>query len=120
MSAPSASAVSRFLGDRFNRSQRVSPGPTGITAGFTVRRALGEGLRPTDWVVVEFEPGYHTAARFRFGGDAEGLLKYTQKVLADYERNLKIKYDVSRNDEDEPDQWNCLIVRHKKTESEKD
>lgn len=115
MSAPSASAVSRFLGDRFNRSQRVEPGPTGITAGFTVRRALGEGLRPTDWVVVEFEPGYHTSARFGFGTNAEGLLKYTQKVLVDYERNLKTKYDVSRNDEDGPDQWNCLIVRHKTT-----
>jgi hypothetical protein len=120
VNAPSAAAVSRFLGDRFNRSQRVGRGPTGITAGFTVRQALGGELRPTDWVVVEFEPGYHTMSRFRFGEDSEGLLKYTQKVLTDYERNLKIRYDVSRNDEDEPDQWNCLIVRHKKTESEKD
>lgn len=53
-----------------------------------------------------------------FGTDAEGLLKYTQKVLTDYERNLKAKYDVSRNDEDGPDQWNCLLVREK-TEEEK-
>lgn len=119
MSAPSASAVSRFLGERFNRSERVGRGPTGITAGFTVRRALGEGLRPTDWVVVEFEPGYHTMSRFGFGVNADGLLKYTQKVLTDYERNLKIRYDVSRNDEDGPDQWNCLLVR-RKTEEEKD
>lgn len=119
MSAPSAAAVSRFLGERFNRSERVGRGPTGVTAGFTVRRALGEGLRPTDWVVVEFEPGYHTMARFGFGTNAEGLLKYTQKVLTDYERNLKIRYDVARNDEDGEDQWNCLLVRTK-TEQEKD
>lgn len=118
MSAPSAAAVSRFLGERFNRSERVGPGPTGITAGFTVRRGLGHVLRKVDWVVVEFEPGYHTMARFGFGTDAEGLLKYTQKVLTDYERNLKAKYDVSRNDEDGPDQWNCLLVREK-TEGEK-
>lgn len=117
MSAPSAAAVSRFLGDRFHRSERVGRGPSGITAGFTVRRALGHGVRETDWVVVEFEPGYHTHSRF--SGNAEGLLKYTQKVLTDYERNLKIRYDVSRNDEDGPDQWNCLLVRTK-TESEKD
>jgi hypothetical protein len=116
VSAPSAAAVSRFLGERFNRSERVSPGPTGTTAGFTVRRALGEGVRPTDWVVVEFEPGYHTMSRFKFGEDAEGLLKYTQKVLTDYERNLAIKYDVARNDEDGPDQWNCLLVRRKPEE----
>lgn len=119
MSAPSASAVSRFLGERFNRSERTGRGPTGITAGFTVSRALGEGVRPTDWVVVEFEPGYYTMARFGFRTNAEGLLEYTQKVLRDYERNLKIKYDVSRNDEDGPDQWNCLLVRHKKTEEGK-
>lgn len=119
MSAPSAAAVSRFLGERFNRSERVGRGPTGITAGFTVKRGLGHGFREVDWVVVEFEPGYHTMARYGFGRDAEALLKYTQRVLGDYERNLKAKYDVARNDEDGPDQWNCLLVRTK-TEQEKD
>jgi hypothetical protein len=105
--------VSRFLGERFNRSERAGRGPTGLTAGFKVRRGLGHGVRKVDWVVVEFEPGYHNMARFAFGGDADGLLKYTQKVLMDYERNLKIKYDVARNDEDGEDQWNCLLVREK-------
>jgi hypothetical protein len=112
VSAPSAAAVSRFLGERFNRSERTHRGPTGVTKGFTVRQALGQGLRETDWVVVEFEPGYHLHNLY-FNRPDE-LLKYTQRVLGDYERNLKVKYDVARNDEDGPDQWNCLLVRTKK------
>lgn len=117
MSAPSAAAVSRFLGSRFRRSERIGPGPTGITHGFTVRRALGHGLRETDWVTVEFEPGYNLQSRL--SGYPDLLLKNTQKVLVEFERKLKARYDVSRNDEDGEDQWNCLLVRHKKTEEEK-
>jgi hypothetical protein len=91
----------------------MGPGPTGITAGFSVHRGFGASIRPVDWVVVKFEPGYHTLSRFRFGEDSEGLLKYTQKVLKDYERNLKTRYDVARNDEDDENQWDCLLVRKK-------
>lgn len=117
MSAPSASVVSRFLGQHFRRSEREGRGPAGIPLGFTVRPGLGELVREVDWVVVEFEPGYHLRARLH--GHPELLLKNTQKVLKEYEEKLAERYDVSRNDEDGSDEWNCLIVRHKKTEEEK-
>ena len=117
MSAPNKSSVSRFLGQHFRRSTRGGPGPDGITLGFKVRSGLGELIREVDWVVVEFEPGYHLRARLY--GHPELLLKNTQKVLREYEKRLTERYDVSRNDEDGPDQWNCLLIRHKKTEEEK-
>jgi len=113
MSAPHGPAVSAFLGRRFNRSE-VKDGKR--TEGFTVRRALGHGVRKTDWVTVEYEPGAWMEARY--ASDPDGLLARTQRVLIDYERNLKTRYDIARNDEDGEDQWNCLLVRNK-TEREK-
>lgn len=109
---PSASAVSRFLAEHFTRSERVGRGPDGYSIGFTVRKALGSEFRPVDWVVVEFEFGYHL--RSRMYGRADLLLKNTQKVLVKLEERLVDRYDVSRNDEDGPDEWNCLLVRKEK------
>lgn len=106
--APSASAVSQFMGRRFTRAEKLGGG--GYTEGFTVRMALGHNVRPTDWVTVEYEPGAWKRARM----DEDRLLEKTQKILAVYQRNLETAYDVARNDEDGPDQWNCLLVRIKK------
>lgn len=104
--APSETVVSRFLGTRFLRSRRQGEV---ISAGFTVRRALGYGLRETDWVVVEHE----ASSRDQWTLTEEALLEKEQKALVVYEEFLKGRYDVARNDEDGPDEWNCLLVRNK-------
>lgn len=107
--APPVTAVSRFMGDRFIRAARR--GKT-VTAGFRVRKALGHGLREVDWVVVEYE-----ASSFdQWTLTNKSLLEQAQKVLRIYEEGLKERYDVARNDEDGPDEWNCLLVRTRKTE----
>lgn len=111
MNAPHGPSVSAFLGLRFNRSGKKDGKRT---EGFTVRRALGHGIRETDWVTVEYEPGAWMEARY--ASDPQALRTRTQRVLEDYERNLKTRYAVARNDEDGPAEWNCLLVRHKPEE----
>lgn len=108
VAAPSASAVSQFMGRRFTRAEKLGGG-AGYSEGFTVREAFGRRFRETDWVTVEYEPGAWKRARM----DEGRLLEKTQKILEVYERNLQVKYDVARNDEDGPDEWNCLLVREK-------
>jgi hypothetical protein len=112
VTAPSASAVSAFMGRRFTRAEKLG-GSAGYSEGFTVREALGKNVRETDWVTVEYEPGAWKRARM---SEAD-LLSKTQKILDVYARNLDVKYDVARNDEGGPDDWNCLLVRIKKGES---
>ncbi len=107
VAAPSATAVSQFMGRRFTRAEKLGGGA--YSEGFTVRMALGHNVRPTDWVTVEYEPGAWKRARV----DEDRLLEKAQKILAVYQRNLETQYDVSRNDEDGSDQWNCLLVRTK-------
>lgn len=109
-STPNSSALSRYLSKTFPRSQRC--GPTN-SPGFVVRPALGRSVRDTDWVVVEYEPGTRLARL----GTTEGLLKLCQDALREYERHLKDRYSVARNDEGGPDDWNCLLVRTKKESS---
>jgi hypothetical protein len=105
-STPNTSVLSQYLAKKFPRSQYV--GKT-RSPGFVVRRAFGRTLRDTDWTVVEYEPG----TRLNRSGRTAGLLILKQSVLAEYEPYLRERYDVSRNDEDGPDQWDCLLVRKK-------
>lgn len=109
VSAPSASAVSAFMGRRFTRAEKLGGG-AGYSEGFTVRMALGHNVRETDWVTVEYEPGAWKRARM----SDERLLEKTQKILDVYQRNLEVQYDVARNDEGGQDDWNCLLVRTKR------
>lgn len=113
VAAPSLSAVRQFMGRRFTQAEKLG-GSAGYSEGFTVRQAFGHKVRPTDWVTVEYEPGAWKRARM---SDDRVLLEKTQKILAVYQRNLETQYDVSRNDEGGPDDWNCLLVRTKKESS---
>lgn len=106
MSAPTASAVSRYLNSEFWRSKSCGQVRT---TGFTVRAGLGLPGQERDYVVVEYEPGTPNALK-----DETRLLREAQRTLRMYERFLKDRYDVSRNDEDGPDEWNCLLVRARK------
>lgn len=63
-----------------------------------------------NYVVVEYEPG----TRRTRNATPEGLLKLVQAMLIGYQATLKVRYDVARNDEDGPDEWNCLLVRTRK------
>jgi hypothetical protein len=98
------------MGDRFDRSEQC--GPT-VTEGFRVRRALAPLGERRYYVVVEYEPGTRRAR----SGTPKGLLALTQRALGIYERNLKVRYAVARNDEGGADDWNCLLVRKKEEEN---
>jgi hypothetical protein len=103
---PNTSVLSRYLAEKFPRSEYAG---NARSPGFAVRRAFGRAFRDTDWTVVEYEPG----TRLNRSGRTAALLVLKQSVLAEYEPYLRERYDVSRNDEDDPDQWDCLLVRKK-------
>lgn len=110
-SAPSASAVSAYLGRRFARSENAGGGHS--SRGFKVRRALFHWDSERNWVVVEFEPGWSVARNGQVHTHVTDRLTKEQKMLNEYAEHLQERYDVTRNDEDGPDQWNCLLVRKK-------
>lgn len=109
--APSASAVSAYLGKRFARSESAGGGHS--SRGFKVSRALGHWMPERNWVAVEFEPGWSVAGNGQVHTHVADRLKKEQKMLNEYAEHLQERYDVARNDEDGPDEWNCLLVRKK-------
>lgn len=110
-SAPSASAVSAYLNKAFARSENAGGGHS--SRGFKVRRGLGHWMPDRDWVVVEFEPGWNAAGNGQVHTHVTDRRAREQKMLNEYAEHLSERYDVSRNDEDGPDEWSCLLIRKK-------
>lgn len=104
--APSLAEVNRYLSLEFGKSLRIG---RDLAPGFRVTKAYGHKVRETDWVVVEF---IHSPYMERIG-DEEGLKVLARDRLLRYEEYLKDRYDVSRNDRDDPNDWDYLLVRFK-------
>lgn len=110
--APSASAVSTYLGKTFSRSDSSGRGPA--SRGFRVSKGYGHRIHEVDWVTVEYIPGQLEQSHYQNAPTA--LLKIIQAMLGDYAKHLEQRYDITRNDGDGPYDWNCLLVRKKTVE----
>lgn len=107
--APSPRAVSAFLGREFQRftQGRAMPHEGGwipVYPGFKVQKGHGK-----PWLVK------HVAVEHVLGSRDEHLLparqkEITQARLARYQKHLEQRYRVTRNNEDDPGDWNVLLV----------